>query len=46
MILVTDSTDITFGFVNEIVNSSFESAKKPTVHSGSHVNKRSFEKWT
>ena len=33
--LVTDSTDIAFDFVNEKVNSSFESAQKPTTHSGS-----------
>ena len=40
---VTDSTDIAFDFVNEIVNSSFESAQKPLAHSGSHVNKSTFE---
>ena len=28
--LVTDSTDIAFDFVIEIVNSSFESTQKPT----------------
>jgi len=33
-------------FVNEIVHSSFESAQKPTDHSGSRVNKSMFEKWT
>jgi len=43
---LTDSTDIAFDFVNEIVNSSFESGQKPTAHSGSLVNKSSFEKWT
>ena len=43
---VTGSTDIAFDFVNEIVNSSFESAQKPTAHSGSRVNKSMFEKWT
>ena len=44
--LVTDSTDIAFDFVIEIVNSSFESAQKPLAHSGSRVNKSTFEKWT
>jgi len=44
---VTDSkTDIAFDLVNEIVNSSFESAQKPTAHSGSRVNKKTFEEWT
>jgi len=43
---VTNSTDIAFDFVNEIVNSSFESAQKPTGHFGSRVNKSTFEKWT
>jgi len=36
----------TVDFENEIVNSSFESAQKPTAHSGSRVNKSTFEKWT
>ena len=35
-----------FDFVNEIVNSSFESAQKPTAHSGSRVNKSMFENRT
>ena len=39
---VTDSTDIAVDFVNEIVNSPFESAQKPTAHSGSSVNKSTF----
>ena len=39
---VTDSTDIAFDFVN----SSFESAQIPLAHSGSRVNKSTFEKWT
>ena len=43
---LTDSTDIAFNLVNEIANSAFESAQKPTAHSGSHVNKSTFEKWT
>jgi len=44
---VTDSkTDIAFDLVNEIVNSSFESAQKPTAHSVSCVNKKTFEEWT
>ena len=47
---VTVSTDIAFDFANETVCtgtcSSFESAQKPTAHSGSHVNKSTFEKWT
>jgi len=34
---VTDSTDIAFDFANEIISSSFESAQKPTAHSGSRV---------
>ena len=42
---MTYSTDITFGFEKEIVNSSFESAQKPTALSGSRVNKSMFEKW-
>jgi len=28
---MTDSTNIAFDFVNEIVNSSFESTQKPTI---------------
>ena len=43
---LTDSTDIAFDLVNEIANSAFESAQKPTAHSGSHVNKKTFEEWT
>ena len=39
---MTDSTNIAFDFVNEIVNSSFESTQKPTI-SGSHVYKSTFE---
>jgi len=38
---VTDSnTDIAFDLVNKIVNSSFESAQKPTAHTCSRVNKK------
>ena len=40
------NTNIAFDLVNEIVNSSFESAQKPTAHSGSRVNKKTFEEWT
>ena len=43
---VTDTTNIAFDFVNEIVNSSFESTQKPTAHSGSCVNNSTLEKWT
>ena len=44
--MVTDSnTDIAFDLVNEIVNSSFENAQKPTTHTGSCVNKKK-EEWT
>jgi len=39
---VTDSTDIAFDIVNEIVNSSFESTQKPTAHTGSRVIKKTF----
>jgi len=46
MFSVTDTTDIAFDFVNEIVNSSFESTQKPRAHSGSRVNKSTFVKWT
>ena len=43
---MTDSkTDIAFDLVNEIVNSSFESSQKPTAHSVSCVNKKTFEEW-
>ena len=44
--LVTDSPDIALDFVNELLNNSFESAQKPTAHTGSRVNKSTFEKWT
>ena len=44
--LVTDSTAIAFDCVDEIVNSSFENAPKPTAHPSSRVNKSTFEKWT
>ena len=40
------NTNIAFDLVNEIVNSSFESAQKPTAHSVSCVNKKTFEEWT
>ena len=43
---MTDSPDIAFDFVNELLNNSFESAQKPTAHTGSRVNKSTFEKWT
>ena len=46
MFSVTDTADIAFDFVNEIVNSSFESTQKPRAHSGSHVNKSTLVKWT
>ena len=36
--LVTDSPDIAFDFVNELLKHSFESAQKPTAHTGSRVN--------
>jgi len=38
---VTDSTDIAVYLVDEIVNSSFESAQKLTAHFGSRTRKRS-----
>ena len=44
---VTDSTGIAFDLVNEIANSSFESAQKPTAHTDSRVNKKkTFKEWT
>ena len=44
---MTDSnTDIALNLVNEIVNGSFESAQKPTAHTGSLVNKKTVGEWT
>ena len=40
---VTDSTNIAFDFVNEIVNSSFESAQKPTAQIPAAIYARSRE---
>ena len=39
---LTDRTDIAFDLVNEIVNSSLESAQKSMAYSGRHVNKKTF----
>ena len=44
--LVTDSTDIAFDLVNEIVNSSFQTVQKSMANCGSCVNKKMFEEWT
>jgi len=44
--LMTESTDIAFDLVNEIVISSFQSIQKPMAHSNSCVNKKMFEEWT
>ena len=44
--MTESNTDIAFDLVNEIVNGSFESAQKPTVHTGSRVTKKTFEEWT
>jgi len=43
---MTESTDIAFDLVNEIVISSFQSIQKPMAHSNSCVNKKMFEEWT
>ena len=42
---MTDSTNIAFDFVNEIVNSSFESTQKPTIPVVVYTRAHS-KKWT
>jgi len=44
--LTGSNTNIAFDPVNARVNSTFESAQKPTAHTSSRVNKKTFEEWT
>lgn len=43
---VSDIADIAIRIVNEVVDSAFDSAQKPTAHSGNRVGRRTFKEWS